>query len=171
MTIDGLATKDQGLTTRARDHGGSAAKSRRFLREEHGDTLVEFGISVLTLVMMLFTVFEISMMMYTYVTLGDAAREGVRYAIVHGSDNSNCSGTGCSNDPTGANVVTIVNNTAGASFHNISAMNVTPSWPDGNAQAGSRVKVQVSYSYIPFIQIPWSFTPTMNLTAEGRIVY
>ena len=140
--------------------------------DENGSSLAEFAISVLTLLMVSFAVFEFCMVVYTYAILGNAAREGVRYAIVHGSDSSICSGpsTGCG-DSTGSNVSAVVNNFAAGSFHNISAMTVTPSWPASSSQPGSRVKIQVTYTYVPYIKIPGGVTPTMSLTAEGRIVY
>ncbi len=146
--------------------------SGAFLRQEDGDTLIEFAVSALTLIFILFTVFEVNLMMYTYVTLGDAAREGVRYAMVHGTDSSNCSGpdAGCG-DSTGVKIVAAVKSVATAAFHDTSAMTITPSWPDGSAQPGNRVKVQLSYSYIPFVRIPWLFSPQMRLTSEGRIVF
>lgn len=147
-----------------------ATFEKKFWRDEQGQTLLEFAFSVLTLTLLIFAVFEISLMMYTYVTLGDAVQEGVRYAVVHGATSSNCSGPGCG-DSTGTNIVAAVDSVANVSFHNISRMTVTPSWPDGDAQPGHRVKVLLSYSYIPFIKIPGDWAPTMQINAEGYIVF
>jgi len=140
--------------------------------EENGSTLLEFSISVWTLLLVTFLIFEFCMTIYTYSVLCDAAREGVRYAIAHGTDSSLCSGpsTGCS-DSSGSNVITVVNGYAGVSFHNISAMTVTPSWPDGTSTPSSRVVVTISYAYVPYLSLPGFNPPTMRVTAEGRIVF
>ncbi len=128
--------------------------------------------SVLTLILVVMAVFEFCMVIYTYDTLGDAARQGVRYAVVHGTDNATCSGpsSGCG-DSGGNNVISVVTNAASASFHNISVITVTPSWPDGTSTPGSRVKVKITYNYIPYIALPGGIAPQMKLSAEGRIVF
>jgi len=143
----------------------------RLARGETGSMLLEFCLSVWTLVLVVFLIFEFCMTVYTYSVLSDAAREGVRYAVVHGTNNSACSGpsTGC--DSTGSSVTAVVNSYAAVSFHDISGMTVTPSWPDGTSKPSSRVVVSIKYPYIPYLQIPGYNPPTMNVTAEGRIVF
>jgi Flp pilus assembly protein TadG len=140
--------------------------------EESGALLIEFALSVWTLFLVTFLIFEFCMMIYTYSVLGDAAREGVRYAIVHGTDSSSCSGpsSGCG-DSSGNNVTTIVKGYAALSFHNTAVMTVTPSWPDGTSTPSSRVKITISYPYIAYLSLPGITSPTMQITAEGRIVY
>jgi Flp pilus assembly protein TadG len=139
---------------------------------ESGNSLLEFSLSVWLLVVVTFLIFEFCMTVYTYSVLGDAAREGVRYAIVHGTDSGNCSGpgSGCG-DSTGSNVIAVVNGFAAVSFHDTSGMTVTPSWPDGTSTPASRVLVTITYPYIPYVQVPGFNAPTMQVTAEGRIVF
>lgn len=134
--------------------------------------LLEFSLSVWTLFLVAFLIFEFCMLVYTYSVLGDAAREGVRYAIVHGTDSTTCSGpsTGCG-DTAGSNVTSVVNGYAAVSFHDTSGMTVTPSWPDGTSTPSSRVVVTISYPYVPYLYLPGFNAPTMHITAEGRIVY
>lgn len=136
-----------------------------------GSMLVEFAMAVLVVVTLTLGIAELSMMIYTYNSIGNAARDGVRYAVVHGADSGSCSGpgTGCG-DTTGANIVTVVKNSATSSLHDISQITVTPSWPDSSSQPGSRVRVQITYTYVPFINFP-GFTPQMNLMSEARIVF
>jgi len=140
--------------------------------EQSGSALLEFSLSVWTLLLMAFLIFEFSMMVYTYSVLGDAAREGVRYAVVHGTDSSTCSGpsSGCS-DASGSNVTAVVNGYAAVSFHNTSGMTITPSWPDGTSTPASRVLVTITYPYIPYLNLGIFSAPTMTIVAEGRIVY
>jgi hypothetical protein len=119
-----------------------------------------------------FLIFEFCMMIYTYGVLCNAAREGVRYAIVHGTDNSLCSGpsSGCG-DTAGSNITAVVDGYAALSFHDTSGMTVTPAWPDGTSTPDSRVLVTVTYPYISYLQIPGFSSPSMSVTAEGRIVF
>jgi Flp pilus assembly protein TadG len=140
--------------------------------DEGGSMLLEFSLSVWMLVLMTFLIFEFCMTVYTYSVLGNAAREGIRYAVVHGTDSGACSGpsSGCS-DSGGSNVTAVVNSYAAVSFHNISGMTVTPSWPDGASTPSSRVVITISYPYVPYLNLPGFNAPTMQVTAEGRIVF
>ncbi len=149
-----------------------AARATGLASEESGSMLLEFALSVWTLFLLTFLIFEFCMTIYTYSVLNNAAREGVRYAIAHGTDNSLCSGpsSGCS-DSTGANVTNVVKGYAGVCFHDISGMTVTPSWPDGTSTPSSRVRVTISYPYVPYLSLPGFNAPTMQTTAEGRIVF
>jgi Flp pilus assembly protein TadG len=150
----------------------AAGRAAWLAREESGAMLVEFALSVWTLFLVTFLIFEFCMMIYTYSVLGDAAREGVRYAIVHGTDSSSCSGpsSGCG-DTNGTNVINVVKGYATVSFHNTAAMTVTPSWPDGTSTPSSRVILTISYPYIAYFSLPGFNAPTMHVSAEGRIVY
>ena len=98
--------------------------------------------------------------------------EGIRYAVVHGTGSTSCSGpsSGCG-DTGGSNITAVVNSYAAISFHDTSGMTVTPSWPDGTSTPASRVVVTITYSYIPYLQVPGFNAPTMKVTAEGRIVF
>ena len=134
--------------------------------------LLEFSLSIWTLFLLTFLIFEFCMTVYTYSVLSNAAREGVRYAIVHGSNSTSCSGPspGCG-DPTGANVTAWVRSYASVSFHDLSGMTVAPSWPDGTAAPSSRVLVNITYPYIAYLALPGFNPPTMQVTAEGRVVF
>lgn len=147
-------------------------RKTKFARADAGSMLIEFSLSVWTLFLMTFLIFEFCMAIYTYSVLSNAAREGVRYAIVHGTDNSACSGpsSGCA-DTGGSNVTAVVNSYASISFHDTSGMTVTPSWPDGTSTPNSRVAITISYPYAPYMTLPGFNAPQMRITAEGRIVF
>jgi Flp pilus assembly protein TadG len=101
-----------------------------------------------------FWIFELGQLMYTYSVLADAANEGVRYSIVHSG--GDVSGT--------QSRVTIF---ARTSMHNVSAMTTSVTFPDGSAAPPNRVRVSVTYTYIPYLG---SFAPTTKAYAEGRMV-
>jgi len=142
------------------------------ITQECGSVMIEFALSVWTLFLLTFLIFEFCMTIYTYSVLGNAAREGIRYAIVHGTDSASCSGpsSGCG-DNSGNNVKTVVRGYAAVSFHDLTGMTVTPSWPDGTSTPSSRVKVTINYPYVSYLSLPGFNSPAMQVTAEGRIVF
>lgn len=113
-------------------------------------------ISVVFLVV--FWIFEVAWLMYTYTVMADAANEGVRYAIVHSSDGQTAGWPATSQ---------IVKNFAKASLHDTSGItvNVTPN----GATVPNSVQVQVTYTYVPWLNGLIS-TPTMTAYAKGNLV-
>ena len=140
-------------------------------KSEEGSLVVETALSLLLVVPMVFWLFELCMLTYTYSVLGDAARQGVRYAIVHGTDSGNCSGpsSGCG-DASGANVVAIVKSAAAYSFHDLTNMTVQVTYPDLASNPPSRVDVTIDYTYVPYIKLP-GIANSVQLSAQGRIIY
>lgn len=161
-----------------------------------GQAMVEF-IFVVVFVFLLFVgILQMILLMHAYNTLADAAKEGVRYAIVHGTENNNCSGPGNSNatpaitctDASGQNVITTVLNFGGLSFQNLNAdtdVNVSYNPQDQNGTCangkngscsgsgcsapGCMVRVTVSHKYAPLFGLGWP-TFTLNAAANGRII-
>lgn len=142
-------------------------------RKEAGQATVEFAFSILTFLFLLFCCWELLMGIYTATVLGDAVKEGVRFAIVKGSTGSaSCGASGtpnpCGNDP--FSVATRVTGFAQLSLHDVSNMTVNVQYLDGNNDPTSRIRVTATYRYVPYINLGF-FTPTLSTTAEGRIVY
>lgn len=128
---------------------------------------------MMTFLFLLFCCFELLMAMYTISVMNDAAKEGVRVAIVKGpaGGGSSCANgtvSPCTGDPYG--ITGTVTGFAKLSLHDTSALNVTVSYPDGNNNVTSRVDVTVSYQYVPYINLGF-FHPTITTTSEGRIVF
>lgn len=155
----------------------------RLLREKppEGQAQVEFVLSTLFVVLLIFGVFELTMLLYTYNVLADSAKEGVRYGVVHGSLSANATSSNGSNTCSGNSLGPVyqqVCNFASASFHDVSGMSVTVTYPDGTAGSSTnppnappnRLQVQVSYPYKPLLGLSWEAT-TVNIkaAAEGRI--
>jgi len=143
-------------------------------RSGHGQAQVEFILSFMFLFVTLFGILELILFVYTYNVLADSAKEGVRYAIVHGTDSANCSGPGgvnvtCS-DTSGTNVQAAVQQYAQYSFHNTAAMTITVTYPDNSCDPPGRVQVQVYYPYQPFFGFGWP-TVAVKAAAAGRIVF
>ena len=152
-------------------------------RSEAGQGMVEFAL-VITFVFLLFVgIVQMILLMYAYTTLADAAKEGVRYAIVHGTQNTSCSGPSTSgicttSDTSGRNVKNAVlnfgansstNALAGISFQNITSSEITVTWPDSCSNPGCTVRVTVSHSYTPLFGFAWP-SITLNAAAQGSIM-
>ena len=149
-------------------------RSRPFKTEARGAVQIEFVLSILTIMFLIFAMWELIMIVHTMNVLSDSAKEGVRYAIVHGGHNVNCSGPNpppdCTNpDPTASNVVSRVKEYAKYSLHDITAISVTVTYPDGSIAAPNRVRVEVAYDFVPYTAL--NFRPTLRAAAEGRIVF
>jgi Flp pilus assembly protein TadG len=139
--------------------------------DDCGSVLVETSIAYMLGITMLLGIIELSSMCYTFGVVSEAARAGVRYASVHGSDSSSCSGpsSGCS-DQTGANVASQVTAFVETYTTCASSMNVNVSYPDGASTSPSRVQVAVSYTYKPLFGV--SVTGhVFQVSTQGRIVY
>lgn len=141
----------------------------KFHAEQSGQSLVETAITFVTVITIVFWVFEVCSLMYTYVVIADAANEGLRYAVVRS--------TITANDST---VVAHVKDFAKLSMHNVDSISVsvTPYASDGTTaltgtstgKAPNRIKVQVTYTYVPFLGTLIGTAPTMHAYAEGRMI-
>jgi Flp pilus assembly protein TadG len=145
-------------------------------KREYGQAAVEFLLSVVFVVVLIVGFLEVIMLLYAYNVIADSAKEGVRYAIVHGTLSKKCNGPG---DPLnalltcdGGNAGTI---TALTSYANRSGQTVVPgdvtvtyTNPTGGALCsvpGCGVQVTISHSYRPFFGLGW---PSVRLAAAAK---
>jgi Flp pilus assembly protein TadG len=144
----------------------------RWRWHEDGQATVEMLVSLMVAFSLYFWLFELCMFTYTCSVLNEAAHEGVRYAIMHGTDSSNCSGpdTQCTNQTPYSNVQAVVTSAASASLHNMSAMTVTVSYANSTAAIGNPVVVKVAYTYVPYINL-LGLVNTVTFTSQGDILY
>jgi hypothetical protein len=153
-------------------------------KPESGQALVEFAFVFMFWAVMVLGILEMVLFLHTYNVLADAAKEGVRYAIVHGTNNSIPCGPVTCGDVTGpaappgttpgyGSGFGIVKTFAQYSLHDTSGMTVTMNYPGGDAtpanKTPNRVQVVVVYPYQPFFGLSWP-TVTVNASAEGRIM-
>jgi Flp pilus assembly protein TadG len=125
-------------------------------RRQRGQSLLETAMIIVVIFTVVFWVFELGWLMFTHTVMADAANEGVRYAVVHsGGDASG----------TQSRVATF----AQTSLHDVRAISTSVTFPDGNATPPNRVRVIVSYTYVPWLK-QFITTPTMNTYAEGRMI-
>jgi hypothetical protein len=142
--------------SRGRRHGPGGSSAR-------GQALVEFALVAPIFFLVLLSIVEFGRYVYTVQILNDAAREGARYAIVHGSQ-ALCpsgrmpGGLGVVNpcDPNAQNVKDLVARDSTAVTGVNASMVYVVYTPFGNAR-GQPVTVSVTYQYqslIPIVPLP-----------------
>jgi Flp pilus assembly protein TadG len=139
---------------------------------EDGQAALEMVVSLMVAFSLVFWLFELCMFTYTCAVLNDATQEGVRYAIMHGTDSSNCSGPDaqCTNQTPYSNVQAVVTSAASASLHDMSAMTVTVSYANNTAALGNPVAVKVAYTYVPYVTLP-GLVNSVTFASQGDIVF
>jgi len=145
---------------------------RRGLSREDGQATVETIVSFMVSISLVFWLFELCLFAYTCSVLNDAAQEGVRYAIMHGTDSTICSGpdSTCTNQSPYSNVQAVVTSVASAALHNMTAMTVTVSYANNTAAVGNPIAVKVVYTYVPYLNLP-GLADKVTLSSQGQIVY
>lgn len=132
--------------------------ARQQKRATRGAAMMEFCFVALLLCMVMFTVFEMDRMVLVMTALADSARAGVRYAIVHGTDN-----------PTTADTIkTVIKDYASTGALNTANLNF-PTLTFGGAP-GSKVDITVTYVYDPFTTY-FPLTFTLWSKSEGIVTY
>src|SRR5450756_2631217 len=107
--------------TQASSHTSSSSKRR--LRSDRGQATIEFALVIIFLMVMVVSILEMVLFMHTYNVLADSAKEGVRYAIVHGAANTGGCGPASCTAITGSTGV--VKTYAQNSLHDTTTMAVT----------------------------------------------
>jgi Flp pilus assembly protein TadG len=148
---------------------------RGALRDTRGSNEVETALAMLVTIPMLICLFEMCMFCYTVAVLQYASRQGVQYAMTHGTDAPNCSGPGGSvhsscPDVAGTNVTAVVMAVAGSSGHSLSTGQIQLIWANNTNNPGNPVTVQVQYPYKTYSHVPFPAL-TINGMATGQIVY
>ena len=165
-------------------HSPTRLRSSR-MQSASGQAQVEFALIIVFLMIMVLGSIELISLIHTYNVMADAAKEGLRYAVVHGSNNSTPSGPSCpcadidgpaappGTNPGYGSGYGVVATYAQYSLHDLTGMTVTVNYldtanPPAN-QPPNRVQVVVAYPFRPFFNLGWP-TVTVNAAAEGRIM-
>ena len=125
----------------------------------------------MTVIMLLFVV-EMGRMLLVYATVANAARAGVRYAIVHGSTRTTGSTVDSASGP-GSNptqVLTVVKDFASAGLLTSSLLVINVTYPNTSNAPGAPVNISVVYPYNPFTTY-FSKTLRLGSASQGIIVF
>ena len=161
--------------------------------ESRGQSLVEFTLVAPFLFVLLLGIFEAGRFVLYQQTLNSAAREGARYAIVHGARGDPQVGPLASGvpelegwDETGATVQETVEDAA-IGMLDTDRLAIDLCWQtgsdravptrstdctEGNNNRGSPVTVWVDYDYDPILRdlLGFSFLPTITISVESTYV-
>lgn len=136
---------------------------RRFLQRDDGSSMVEFAIvTALVFVPLLFGIIEFGRLVWSKDMITAAAREGVRFAAVRGTD---CAAMGCTLADSAAVADTVIARTK------LSPIVVRPRWAN-DKHPGDTVTVTVTYVYTPIVKVPYLTAPkTITSTSKQLVVY
>lgn len=130
----------------------------------------------MTVIFVMFWTWELIMAVYTMNVLSDAAKEGVRCGILHGTWQASppaCIPANPGSVPAPSNcpaVDGLVKYYAASSLHNMSGMTVSVTYPDTTCLTPNRVRVDVTYPLIPYFGV-LKISPTLHAAAEGRFIF
>jgi Flp pilus assembly protein TadG len=132
-------------------------------QSEDGQALVEFALIFSVLMGFVFCYMELCMVLYSYDMISESAREGTRYAIVHGSACLTSANASCT--ATAANVNAYVSGLGWVSPGG--TMSVATTYPDGNENLGSRVQVTAKYTFP--ITLPWVPSESISMQSSSQM--
>jgi hypothetical protein len=151
-----------------RSNGTWDAKRRPRL----GQALAEFALVAPIFFLLLFAIIEGGRLIFYYHTLGNATREGARYAIIHGMNAADLCPSGpmpgtlvnwC--DPAADNVKQAVRDAAFGLVGTGDFDQLIVEYPEAN-QRGDVVRVYAEYSYDPLMPL----LPPFTISAESTLV-
>ena len=166
-------------------------RARNGRRSSRGQAMTEFALVVPIIFALVFGVLEAGRFMLYYELLQDAAREGARYAIVHGNRSTCPSGPpppGETNpcDPSGANIKAAVDSAALDLAGSGSLTVFDPVWTSrgslhnpmpgdsstGHNGRGEYITVFVDFTYDTLVGqlLGTDVLPSMNIKAETTLV-
>ncbi len=111
-------------------------------QRERGATMVEFALFFILFMTLSMALMDLGRGIWTFTTISHAARQGARFAMVHGSANLVKDANG--KDITGTQIASVVK--ANAIGLDPSKITVTPTWDPSNSR-GNYVQVRVSYPF------------------------
>jgi Flp pilus assembly protein TadG len=144
--------------------------------DDRGQSLVEFALVLPIFLLVITGLFDLARAVWQENTLAFAAREGTRYAIVHGSAGMPVAWTGsdatdtCSNASPNLSCQAVFDTVTGAAI-GVANVSVTVTWPDTTAgtvcyDRNCRVTVDAT---APFVPMPseWLLGGAFRVTLRG----
>lgn len=126
---------------------------------ESAQSVVETSLVMLLVFMVVFWVVEMCGLMYTYATIANSAEEGARYGMTMSGVVANDS-----------RIITRVQTLTTATMHDVRQISVTVALPDGSSTPPNRIRVTVSYTYVPWLSVYVKNPFVMSAYAEARMV-
>lgn len=149
--------------------GAVMRQTVRRQRSERGSTMLEFALTFVIFLMFVLGGFEMGRAIWTYATLSHAAKQAVRYAMIHGADNTGADENG--NALGQSDVDTLVEAVARDNAVGLDAqlVQVETTWTPNNAP-GSTVEARVTYPFQYLFAAVTSTNGGMALATEYSMI-
>jgi Flp pilus assembly protein TadG len=121
------------------------------IQDEQGQAVVEAALTLPVICAFLFLTIEVCLLFYSYCMISECARQGTRYAMVHGANCTTTANASCT-----TTLAEIKSYTEAIGWPNFGGgtLTATPSSTSSTLAAGSQVTVLVTYSFpinLPFV--------------------
>ena len=127
------------------------ARHRGALRGDRGQALVETALVLPLLLLLIVGIFDVGRAVWLSNTLATAVREGSRYGVVHGALSGAPTGPGSATYTPPDTDTAITAHVRSHATGVPSSLTVRSTWPDGNANRGSRIVVSASFPFTPLL--------------------
>ena len=128
------------------------------IRSDRGQALVEFALVIPLVLLVSVGLMDAARAVWQYTELALAAREGTRYAIVHGAGSVLASGPAANDAAVKAQVLRY---TIG-----VPSVTVVSTWPKGTNNRGDSVQVDVTAPFAPALS-RYLLNGALNVTMRG----
>jgi len=135
-------------TSRAKRGPGTDGLSAR---DSRGQALVETALVLPLLLLLIVGLFDVGRAVWLSNTLATAVREGSRYGVVHGALSGSPTGPGSATYSPPDTDTAITAHVRSYAIGVPSSLTVKSTWPDGNANRGSRIVVSASFPFTPIL--------------------
>ena len=152
---------ERGPGTEARARGVPVPQGRGFARIEgfgarstldsRGQALVETALVLPLLLLLIVGLFDVGRAVWLSNTLANAVREGSRYGVVHGALSGSPTGPGSATYTAPDTDTAIAAHVRSYATGVPDSLTVKSTWPDGNANRGSRIVVSASFPFTPIL--------------------
>jgi Flp pilus assembly protein TadG len=145
---------------------GPDDRNKASVGSEDGQSMIELAVTLPAFLALIFCFMELCMIFYSYNMISESAREGTRYAMVHGATCPTSANPTCKVTATQVNTYV-----SGLGWPNLGGGTITVAtlYSDPNEAIGSHVSVQVTYvfpitmPYVPSSSISMSATSQMTI--------
>jgi hypothetical protein len=129
----------------------NAADRRSAFSSERAQALVETALVLPLLLLLIVGLFDVGRAIWLSNTLATAVREGSRYGVVHGALSGSPTGPGAASYTPPDTDTTITAHVRSYATGVPDTLTVRSTWPDGNANRGSRIVVSASFPFTPVL--------------------
>jgi Flp pilus assembly protein TadG len=149
------------------------AANGNLARDQRGDSLVEFAMTLPVLLLFLLGLTEMCLAYYTYEWISEAAREGTRYAIVRGTTCETSAGVSCLASPSEVNTyvtsIGLPNLGGGTMVANTTYPGTGSGCSGGSGSEAPGCPVQIVVTYVYPYKIPWVTSTNLSLTSTSEM--